>query len=417
MKRYPIRATLLSPLALRRDRQSDRSEGVNSAAGTVVRGALARAYLQQIGQADEGFRRLFLDDSQCRFGPLDPARETLPLTSLSCKRHPGFRSETPGAHGVVDVLWTRVAARLSHSPTPIGPPVCWVCGQDLKPLAGFFDGDLPKASRSMRRIVTAHVGIDRATSTAAESIFFSLESLDSNPNPDPNLPDLVGWIDATDEAQGQLQSLLEREGSLVMLGHGRTRGYGRVRLELDEPRTEQRTPDHWREWNGDLLDYLSRPGFEIPLEDCCESFAFSLTFPTGAIIVDDLLRSSLDPADEVGWLPRLPSVDDPRPLRDRKFQELVGGRLWSLGGVARHERIRGWNAAHGLPRQDEWSIARGSVFAYWFEGEADALHTLLDRLQRLENDGIGLRRGEGLGEVVVSDEFHRKYHQQEDMPK
>jgi hypothetical protein len=69
-----------------------------------------------------------------------------------------------------------------------------------------------------------------------------------------------------------------------------------------------------------------------------------------------------------------------------------------------------------LPRQDEWAIARGSVFAYLFEGSSDGRAALHDRLDQLERQGIGLRRNEGFGDVIVSDAFHREYHRQEGHP-
>jgi hypothetical protein len=37
----------------------------------------------------------------------------------------------------------------------------------------------------------------------------------------------------------------------------------------------------------------------------------------------------------------------------------------------------------------------------------------MHRLDELEVSGLGGRRGEGFGRVIVSDEFHRDYHRQE----
>ena len=83
MKRYRVEARLESPLVVRRERQSQRSEGVQSIGGTLLRGAFAQAYLQCYGQPDTTFRRLFLDEEGCRFGPLDPADRVFPLTASS----------------------------------------------------------------------------------------------------------------------------------------------------------------------------------------------------------------------------------------------------------------------------------------------------------------------------------------------
>jgi hypothetical protein len=142
-------------------------------------------------------------------------------------------------------------------------------------------------------------------------------------------------------------------------------------------------------------------------------FVFSLTMPSGAILLDDLLRHSWDPSDAIDWLPPMPVVDDNRPVLGRDGREVDGGELRCLTAITRQERVRGWNAALGLPRQDEWAVARGSVYAYVFEGDKESRESLLDRLERLQGNGLGLRRSEGFGDVVVSDEFHRVYHHQE----
>lgn len=414
MKRYPVAATLLSPLAVKRDRQSERSEGASSVSGTMLRGSLAQSYLQQHSEADETFRRLFQDETICRFGPLDPASSVLPLTAVSCKRYPGFRAD--GNHGVADILWDRVARRLSASPGRFPWPSCARCGEDLKALPGFYRGtpgiSAPAVARSRRQTVAAHVGIDRATSTAAESIFFTVEALEPAADPDGTPPVLVGWVDADEWAHGELVRVLAAEDFVITLGHARTRGYGQVRIELHEPVQDADGRDAREHWSSELLVFLGRPEFGGGHLDPTRCLAFGLTLPTGAVLVDDLLRSTQDPADAVEWLPHLPRVDEPGG-GGREGREVEGGMLRCLGAVSRHERLRGWNAAHGLPRQDEWAITRGSTFAYLFEGGAEGRAALHERLDNLERRGIGLRCNEGLGDVVVSDEFHRRYHRQE----
>ncbi|MGQ4807410.1 hypothetical protein NKDENANG_00758 [Candidatus Entotheonellaceae bacterium PAL068K] len=77
MKQVNVTAQLLAPVAIKRDRQSEHSGSVRSVAGTLVRGAFAAIYLQQHGQADHTFGRLFLDQASCRFGPLDPGPHRL----------------------------------------------------------------------------------------------------------------------------------------------------------------------------------------------------------------------------------------------------------------------------------------------------------------------------------------------------
>ena len=84
-----------------------------------------------------------------------------------------------------------------------------------------------------------------------------------------------------------------------------------------------------------------------------------------------------------------------------------------IAAVTRHERLRGWNAAHGLPRQDEWVVERGAVYVYRFTGTATEREALIEQLATLSEKGVGLRRNEGFGMVIVSDNFHRQFCQQE----
>lgn len=418
MKRYLLEATLMAPLVVRRDRQSERSEGVTSVSGTLVRGALAQAYLQRSGRPDDAFHRLFLDEASCRFGPLDPATCSLPLTALSCKRHPGFH---PKGHGVVDQLWARIGLALA------GPGDhmtnwrrCRICPNDLKNFGGFWEpreggGATPQA---LRHLVDVHVGIDRACHTAAEAIFYALEAIDPVTDESDeksrrhNVPTVLrGWILADDDGHRILCDLLTRTRGEVTFGHARTRGYGRVLLKLTK--SPAVVTETWDVWSAELIQFLAGKPFGVAELDAGRDFLFGLSFPAGAVLVDELLRYTLDPADMVSWLAPLPAPDDIRRVAERVGRSVDGGELRCVAAVTKHERVRGWNAAHGLPRQDEWAVSRGSVYAYWFRGDASQRAALKARLKRLQDDGVGARRNEGFGDVRVSDDFHRRFHEQE----
>ena len=229
MKRIPITAKLLAPIALKRDRQSDRSGSARSVTGTAVRGALASLYLQQYGETDDTFNRLFLDEASCRFGPLDPGPKHFPGTAASCKRE-GVK------HILVDQLWYRIAqhymAGLVEERAESTWRQCGQCSADLKGHDGFWKEHKESLSEMSndRQHVAAHVGIDRHTATAAESILYTLEStLPSNEE-----KDLYGWLSADDEALAALEELLESEDYRISVGHHRTRGYGDIRIQLDE---------------------------------------------------------------------------------------------------------------------------------------------------------------------------------------
>jgi len=417
MKRYAMTAILESPLVVRKERHSQRSEGVDSLSGTLLRGALAQVYLQQHGSADPTFAELFVDEDMARYGPLDPDKQVVPLTAASCKREPGFRAE--GKHGLADQLWLRIARRLCGrelSATVLDRSRrCSRCHQDLKGFSGFYRHDLNKGyftpKKSWRREPVAHVGIDRSTHTAAESIFYHLPALE----PTTKDANLHGILEAEDTVVVGLRNLLHVENEIIRIGHARTRGYGKVRLKIGETLAED-SNDHarWEDWSRQLTAFLTHSALGLTLEE--DTFLFSLTLPTGAILLDSVLRYTLDLAGMESWLAPLPKPDASRPVLEHAGVSVFGGRLWCVAAVTRHERLRGWNAAHGLPRQDEWAVTRGSVYAYLFQGDTTSRKNLQNNLTRLQQNGVGARRIEGFGRVLVSDDFHRIFHNQETAP-
>ena len=411
MKKVPVKAQLLAPVAIKRDRQSERSESVRSVAGTLVRGALAAIYLQHHGQVDDTFKHLFLNEASCRFGPLDPGPQPFPLTAASCKRE-GIK------HGLVDQLWFRIAQHHMAGDVPEDASAaawrqCNKCKADLKGHDGFYQEESNRLCESSkdRHQVAAHVGIDRQTATAAESILYTLEAM----LPSGQEVDLYGWLMADDDALADLEQLLEDEDHRISVGHHRTRGYGDVRLQLDEAIEMDLHTENWERWSRGLIAFLGSLLPSVSDSDLDpKDFYFSLSFPTGAVFVDRFLRYTIDPADMISWLPAMPSVDAAFPIQNRPSLPFKsGGTIGWVAAITRHERLRGWNAAHGLPRQDEWAVARGAVYVYRFQGTTEERDALIQKLAILSQDGVGLRRNEGFGMVVVSDDFHYRFHKQE----
>lgn len=414
MRRISITAKLLAPMALRRDRQSDRSGSVRSVTGTAVRGALAALYLQHHGQADDTFDHLFLNEVSCRFGPLDPGPKYFPLTAASCKRE-GVK------HTLVDQLWYRIAQHYTAGNIGENTESTWrqcrQCQADLKGHEGFWEEQANNSICEMssdRQHVAAHVGIDRHTATAAESILYTLEST----LPSDQKKDLYGWCSADDETLDALKELLKSEDYRISVGHHRTRGYGDIRIQLDETVEQvdlQSLPENWDLWSQELIAFLSSQPLSVS-DINPEAFYFSLSFPTGAVLVDRFLRYSLDPAAMLSWLPTMSSVDNAFPIQKRPVHQFPsGGTIQWIAAVTKHERLRGWNAAHGLPRQDEWSVARGSVYVYCFQGTSEEREVLIQYLSTLSKDGVGLRRNEGFGTMVISDDFHYQFRNQREV--
>lgn len=399
MKRHRMTAKLRSPLVVRRERQSQRSDPTKWLSGTLVRGALAQLYLEQHGRADELFHRLFLNEETCRFGPLDEAANVFPLSAASCKRDPGFLTEE-GKHGLVDLLWLRIAERL-RGIASANELRCQRCDQDLKAKEGFFGDNETEPKKQWRQRADTHVGIDRYAHSAHEAILYSLPVLE--PRELEKEPTLTGLLEAGASEVEELRRLIAADGGKIRIGHARTRGYGVVELEIDNAEAVAATAD-LDAWSRGLIEFLRTTMPESPF-DPDRHFFFSLGLPAGALLLDEMLRYTLDPSGMVPWLPPLPPPDV-APLR-------LDGGLTCVGAITRHERLRGWNAVHGLPRQDEWMVTRGALYAYLYLGDEAGRRALCAQLAGLEENGLGARRSEGLGRAIVSDPFHQRFHLEE----
>ena len=97
----------------------------------------------------------------------------------------------------------------------------------------------------------------------------------------------------------------------------------------------------------------------------------------------------------------LGEIDEGVLVREGYFQKGEIAKRWHACSNA---PVSGWNAALGLPKEDDRAIAAGSVF--FFEYLGDNPDSLSQRLKCLESAGLGERRSEGFGRVIVCDPFH-----------
>ena len=375
--------------------------------GTALRGALAAAYLnrEDLGrQIDEllqpfewSFEKYFdwvFLSGLVRFANLYPRQEhtsfVIPLSARSCKLHSGFVAEDVIGreipHGVFDILLFeperfRCATDRKNM----------VCGAPMEPVHGFYqsaNGEAQARRRvNARRRVLTRTAIESGTEIVRQGMFYSLESIEEggggyavfsgklNADAPPDL---------TSEHQQALMGLLHghigSQLSMLSVGAARTRGLGRVRLELSEFDTPELMPleqrfvqlqEKWRETNPELSGET----------------VFTLTLNSDAIVLDELWRycSVLDEHVLASEAPGLPACH----LGERFF---TGTRI-----------VSGWNSAHRLPKEDELAITKGAAFLYKSSADPQAL---LDWLQTLESQGIGERRSEGFGQIIACHPFH-----------
>ncbi len=72
--------------------------------------------------------------------------------------------------------------------------------------------------------------------------------------------------------------------------------------------------------------------------------------------------------------------------------------------MIRPHTVRGWQNSWQLPKTEDTAIAMGSVYLCRYTG--DDLDGLKRYLNQLMAEGVGLRRPEGFGRVIVCDPFH-----------
>lgn len=66
------------------------------------------------------------------------------------------------------------------------------------------------------------------------------------------------------------------------------------------------------------------------------------------------------------------------------------------------EKLRGYNIVNNIRKMDEIVITQGSVISYCINNED--LEDILEKLEKMEKNGIGLRRNEGFGRVRICSE-------------
>lgn len=382
MIRLRVTARVDAPLVLARQRQSHTSRGLDFIPGPAIRGALAANYLLRGHPKEASFRELFLDEERTRFSPLYPGERVFPLTAVSCKRESGFRAED--RHGVRDLLLLRLARFLQPRLSVNGAYQCPGCGQEVRPLEGFYTAT---QTAKLRRSVVTHVGIDRATSTAAPGVLYTQEEIDSGQH-------VYGSVVTTTDLVGRLQEICAMP---VRVGAARTRGKGRLMVDLvpEPPAESAGLIDSWRQWNQAVHRQLAAMG-GVALHP--GAVVFALTLHSETICVDRFLRPTADLSFMLDWLP---------PALPGAARSWGSGQLQFVAGVLKVSTVRGWHAAHGLPRGDDQALARGSVFAYRLEpGSAADVTALYDRLVEVQRQGVGLRRNEGFGMVEICDAFH-----------
>lgn len=363
--------------------------------GTAVRGAVAAAFLARQSADTPVFHRL--TEKTC-YGHAYPTLTSgtgsspLPLSSVTCRRAPGFRAD--GGHGVDDLLLAAEAFALAHAgeqsermTTDGGALIaCARCADDrqrqpgdaIVPWHGWYGWDA-----AVPRHVCVQFGtqIEGRTGGAGEQ----QEGLTARQTVQSGQHFACSVTFPDEETAALVGELLARQGNRLWVGAGRSRGLGEVLVDAQVVPGEAAAAESRQEGLADRLARLcSQAGARPPAEQTY----ISLTLQAAALVPDAFGRwQRTCNADLLSNWTGLPA----NALEVRQsFQDVT----W-LGG---------WNAALGLPKPDALSLAAGSCWLFRVVGEAR--DEVMLALQRLEDQGIGERRQEGFGVVRVCDPLH-----------
>jgi CRISPR-associated protein Csx10 len=336
--------------------------------GSVILGALASQAAEHCDLADpnhyHNFVALFRRGGVL-FPTLYPAHEysnnlypaiPAPLGMLTCSVVP-FEGDDAG-HG------TYIAKDVQE---------CRHCSNRLEPVAGFvvLKRGNPYTLR-VSRSSELHIQVDEETGRVKTGQLYGYTVLDAGQY-------FVGELLCTDEDTWtrlkEMTGITEETPLTWRLGKARRRGYGQVTVWLG------RCDSAYPTW------------IQIPLEKRVTDPGrpISLTLLTDTIIADPWGRQVVGFTKE--WL-----------------ESVLGlGPVQIQDAYARTRSVDSFNATLGLPRWRDTVLMAGSVV--WFQLQAPPKDWPA-RMQKLETEGIGLRRNEGYGRVAFN---HPVYERREEL--
>lgn len=247
------------------------------------------------------------------------------------------------------------------------------CCSRLEPLDGYLLlRKLPPFTLRPQRSSELHISINEETKRAKKGILFGYSMLSAGQY-------FVGEIICADEKTWQqlqkMTGIAEEKPLTWRLGKARWRGYGQVTAWLER------------------YDNKSQTWIQLPLDQRVADPAqpFTLTFLTDAIIANPWGQQA------GGFL-----LDWLEPILDL-------GRLEIKEAYARTRIVDSFNATLGLPRGRDTALMAGAAVRIHLENPPNDWAI---RMQKLESDGIGLRRNEGFGRIAFN---HSVYEMRESL--
>jgi CRISPR-associated Csx10 family RAMP protein len=387
---------LLSPvcIAQRPTAVGQPVETIEYLTGTVLRGGIAAAWLHGRRYEDlssdkqQLFQRLFLGNelSFLNGWPYHAtAQQTwvIPRTAWTTRRGKGGWLDD-GNDGVVDVLLPLLHGkspdslrtdRDPHSPDTLDP-----LG---RPFARWDDetwSDIIVRRRLITRTALTPIDAPELLSgrgVAYQGRLYSFSAIETGQR-------FTAWIAGPDDLVQKLEHSVVQDGQVMTLGQGRSRGMGRVRMipVEDAPPWGQGTRDDMERAVREFSRHAGAPA---------ETLFLPLTLLSDVILRDRYLLPC-SRGDPVETLPHYWQGAPPSMRLHYAYQST----RW----------IGGWDMLRNLPSEPQLAVQQGSVWVYRV-AERDmsaAVQWWLDR----EHNGLGERRNEGFGRVVLLHPLHQE---------
>ena len=387
-----IRITLESPiLPGGRKPTGQAAEAAQYIRGGLIRGAIAKIWRadSENSERETEFQQLFLDENAGIFRNCYPGSQVLPATAVGCKDFSGFlKKEDKEKHGIFDTLLERL---VSEKAEWMYQPNCPCCSGRVESQGGFYEHvETSYEKRALNTRLLTRVAINRQRKVAEDELLYHLTAVDPL-TADKKEVTLQGSARIPSGLVSKVADTLQKH--VQRLGGGTSRGLGQVRVKVtkfsDSDSLEERISAF-----KEKLEQLWRAYGHLPTS---EMDAFKGTHFSVDLQSDTILTA------EDGWQRSM-------VLTAPMLQEIAGcpTEVTLIRSFASYDYVGGWNAAWGLPKETDLATRMGSVFVF----RTLDIDSWIPALRTLEKSGIGRRREEGFGQILVCDPFHLRTQEQ-----
>ena len=275
-----------------------------------------------------------------------------PLDFFTCKLEP-LRFKDKG-HGVKALIYEEK-----------GLQKCAKCSEKgletpLEQLTGFISfatGNIEKIKVAKREEM--HISIDLHSGKAKRGELFGYTAIEEGQY-------FVGTVEVENWDEFVHLVGIDENSLELRLGKGSSRGYGLVKAWFSEENA--------------MLTFRGKP-LDKRVQDWSEPLVMTLL--TDTILTD--------------YWGRFQTAFDGETLK-----QILGIDVEVISSFVKTKNISGFNSHLGLPKWQAKAIAAGSTVSFRIKNNPQDIAKLLDHFARLENEGIGLRRAEGFGQIAFN---------------